>query len=127
MNANLCAIDALMNQGKISFHEAVRGWRLVRKGRTGEEVAAIVLAQKAKKEEKNMKKKNRESLETLVGFLKVAVEYFHSGEGEDTWAAPDDAMSHISHEATERLNAPCFDEDTKALMESNQDSLGMWS
>jgi len=122
-----------------NFKEAVRGWRLVRKGRTGEEVAAIVLAQKAKKEEKkSMKKKNREDLSTLIDRLDDRAWKACMDSRISTWQIwfemswptrpeKDDAMRHISYEATERFNAPRFDEDTKTLMESNQDSLGMWS
>lgn len=137
-NTGVCLklIDSLMNKGKLKFSEACQCYRLVRKGWSTEEALQIVNTRKGKKgQKKQMKnKKNIESLEVLKDRLNKEAEKaqqmwayglgFACYEGQSYY----DALSHLDESSCEKLNSPpLVDGDTKDLMESNQDSLGMWS
>jgi hypothetical protein len=148
-------VDALMRSRRISFFEACKCHRLIRNGRTADQAVEIINMRKKRKEEKKMKKaKKTESLETLVGLLneeatgRELVNAFrlvevcartsptaarHWGKVLSALCTDDetpewDAMRHLDERSCESMNSfGGVDSDTKELMESNQDSLGMWS
>lgn len=132
--APIYTIDSLMNQGLLKFSEACKCYCLVREGWSAEYALHIINRRNKKKEDKKLmknKKKNNKDLNQLLKELEnqISLKY---GDG---WLVENnqlgmsifDAMLYVDEGACAALNTPSLARDTKDLMESNQDSLGMWS
>lgn len=146
---NYGPVDILMRTRKITFFEACKIYRLMRKGFSAEKAVEIINMRNKRKENKEskMKTKNSPSISMLVKSMEQkALEAelaFYEANFQSPWtpvqamisdvatvdATPSwDALQHVSEAASERLNRPAFDRDTKGLLEANNaDSLGMWS
>ncbi len=139
-NAPIYTIDNMLNKGQLKFSEACQCYRLIRKGRSTEEALHIINERKLKKEEKKQmknKKKNNKDLNQLLMELENQIKSKFGGEwlvsnealGFDVtlnWEGDESSCEYWS--SCEGVNpSPLVDQDTKDLLESNQDSLGMWS
>lgn len=145
---NYGPVDILMRTRKITFFEACKIYRLMRKGFTAQKAVEIInMRNKRKVMKSEMKTKNSPSISMLVKSMEQkALEAelaFYEANFQSPWAPVQamisdvaivdatpswDALQHVSQAASERLNRPVFDRDTKDLLEANNaDSLGMWS